>query len=73
MPALLPVLGALLSLATATLLTYARQVSAALRDLLNGGPRPPSFPLPANDSPILTRRYTVALRDILCPPQEWSL
>jgi len=27
----------------------------ALRDLFRGGPKPPSHPLPSNDSEILTR------------------
>lgn len=68
----MPALVVLLALATATLLTYARQVSAALRDLLNGGPRPPTHPLPANDSPWLVRRYIVPVKDALRPPNEWS-
>jgi hypothetical protein len=31
------------------------KLGPALRDLFRGGPRPPSHPLPANDSEILTR------------------
>jgi len=29
-----------------------------LRDLFRGGPRPPSHPLPGDDSPLLNRRRT---------------
>jgi hypothetical protein len=32
------------------------KVGPALRDLFRGGPRPPSHPLPADDSKILNRR-----------------
>jgi hypothetical protein len=46
----LAVLGAIV------LFRYAAEVSAAIRDLLRGGPRPPSHPIPADDSRILNRR-----------------
>jgi hypothetical protein len=31
------------------------QIGPAIRDLLHGGPRPPSHPIQADDSRILTR------------------
>ena len=31
------------------------KLGPAIRDLLGGGPRPPSHPIPANDSIILNR------------------
>ena len=31
------------------------KLGPAIRDMFRGGPRPPSHPLPANDSEILTR------------------
>jgi hypothetical protein len=46
----------LYAIATAVLLTNASRISAALRDLFRGGPRPPSHPIPAEDSHILNRR-----------------
>jgi hypothetical protein len=33
-----------------------RWIGPAIRDLFRGGPRPPSHPLPGDDSRILTRR-----------------
>ena len=41
---------------SAAMVIYARQIREALQNLRNGGPRPPSHPLPSNDSFILNRR-----------------
>jgi hypothetical protein len=35
---------------------YAREIADAIRDLMGGGPRPPSHPLPADDGVIVLRR-----------------
>jgi hypothetical protein len=41
----------------AVLLVFnAKRIGPALRDIFRGGPRPPSHPLPGDDSRILTRR-----------------
>jgi hypothetical protein len=38
------------------ILLYVRdRLGPAIRDIFRGGPRPPSHPLPADDSAILTR------------------
>jgi hypothetical protein len=42
--------------ATVVLLFMTKRLSAVLRDLFQGGPRPPSHPLLGDDSRILTRR-----------------
>ncbi|HTR37476.1 MAG TPA: hypothetical protein VMH80_16335 [Bryobacteraceae bacterium] len=45
------------------LLLYGR-FGPAFRDMFRGGPRPPSHPLPGDDSRFLTRRRSKAASDV---------
>jgi hypothetical protein len=40
----------------AVVLFWGDKLGPAIRDLFRGGPRPPSHPIPADDSTILNRR-----------------
>jgi hypothetical protein len=40
----------------AVVLFWGDKLGPAIRDLFRGGPRPPSHPIPADDSRILNRR-----------------
>jgi hypothetical protein len=40
----------------AVVLFWGDKLGPAIRDLFRGGPRPPSHPIPSNDSTILNRR-----------------
>jgi hypothetical protein len=46
----------LLVLVVAFLVIFGGKYAQAFRDQFRGGPRPPSHPLPADDSRILNRR-----------------
>jgi hypothetical protein len=46
----------LISLLLVWVFFFSRKIGPAIRDMLRGGPRPPSHPLPADDSRILNRR-----------------
>jgi hypothetical protein len=48
---------ALLAVVVIAAVFVARKAGPVLRDLLRGGPRPPSHPLPADDSRILNRKH----------------
>jgi len=56
----IPVSEILVLVGTILLLFRAEQISTALKDLFRGGPRPPSHPIPADDSRILNRRRAKA-------------
>jgi hypothetical protein len=42
----------------------ADKLGPAIQDMLRGGPRPPSHPLPADDSAILNRRRARPASDL---------
>jgi hypothetical protein len=43
---------------SAAVIRYSGQIREAIQNLRGAGPRPPSHPLPSNDSFILNRRRT---------------
>jgi hypothetical protein len=44
--------------------SIAEKLGPAIQDMLRGGPRPPSHPLPADDSVILNRRRVRSASDV---------
>jgi len=71
MVAVLLLIVAVLLAAIAALSVW-EKIGPALRDLFRGGPRPPSHPLPSDDSKILNRRRSHSSSEEAQPDVELS-